>query len=116
MSDERTDLYAVLGLDESATQAQIRHAFRGLLRRHHPDTRVLPDSAQAKLSDAALQHALAAYAVLGDPVRRARYDQQARRHGLHPRRATATSTAPSQAGRGPAQPPIQAGPVHWHRP
>jgi DnaJ-class molecular chaperone len=116
MSDERTDLYAVLGLDESATQAQIRHAFRGLLRRHHPDTRVLPDSAQAKFSDAALQHALAAYAVLGDPVRRARYDQQARPHGLHPVARPRPAQPRAGQARGPAQPPIQAGPVHWYRP
>jgi curved DNA-binding protein CbpA len=113
MSDEPIDLYAVLGLDPSATQTQIRRAFRALLRRHHPDTRVLEDSAQAKVSDAALQRILSAYAVLGDPDRRGRYDQQARLRSLD---LVARPRPPQRPDGWPGQPPIQAGPVHWYRP
>src|SRR4030095_13045867 len=39
MTTERPDLYAILGLAPSATQAEISHAYRSLLRQHHPDTR-----------------------------------------------------------------------------
>ncbi|MBA3368874.1 MAG: hypothetical protein H0T99_09465, partial [Geodermatophilaceae bacterium] len=37
-------------------QDQITHAYRGLLRQHHPDTRDLTATAQAAASDAVLQH------------------------------------------------------------
>jgi len=36
MTTKRLDPYAVLGVPPSATQAEISHAFRALLRRHHP--------------------------------------------------------------------------------
>ena len=70
------DLYAILGLDRYATQAEIAHAYRTLLRRHHPDTRTDGDPSQDAVSDAALQQILTAYAVLRDPDRRTDYDQR----------------------------------------
>ena len=78
MTTERPDLYAILGVAPSATQAEISHAYRAMLRRHHPDTRDPADEAQSAMSDAALQQVLAAYTVLGDPTRRADYDRQAK--------------------------------------
>jgi DnaJ-class molecular chaperone len=99
MKDERPDLYAILGVEHSATQAEISLAYRTLLRRHHPDTRASLDEPQRAESDTALQHVLAAYAVLHDPMRRTEYDRQARQYVRPPRRE---------------QPPIVAGPVRWH--
>jgi curved DNA-binding protein CbpA len=116
MSDEPIDLYAVLGLDASATQVQIRRAFRGLLRRHHPDTRALQDQAQSRGSDEALQRILSAYAVLGDPDGRAGYDQQAGPGGPPPVPRPRPPQPRPRPERWPGLPPIQAGPVHWHRP
>ena len=108
MSEERTDPYAVLGLRPDATQDQIRHAYRDLVRRHHPDTRGPHDAVQpAADSDQLLHDVFAAYAVLADPARKARYDEQAR-----PRSPCPTSQPMSQPM---DQPPIQAGPVRWHR-
>jgi curved DNA-binding protein CbpA len=58
-----------------------------------------------------LQQVIAAYAILGDPGRRAGYDHRTIAHQ--------TSTAPRirPVLRFPQtaadQPPIQAGPVHW---
>ena len=75
-TDAQADLYAILGLDRSATQAEIARAYRTLLRRHHPDTRTSGDPSQDAISDAALQQILTAYAVLRDPDRRADYDQR----------------------------------------
>jgi curved DNA-binding protein CbpA len=99
MSEERGNLYAVLGLRVGATQDQIRHAYRDLVRRHHPDTRARHDPADpAAVSDDLLRQVFAAYAVLGDPARRARYDEQTRPRSPRP----------------VDQPPIQAGPVRWH--
>jgi molecular chaperone DnaJ len=110
MSRPGTDLYSVLGLSRDATQAEISHAYRVLLRRHHPDTRT-GQVAQSAPSDAALQQIIDAYAVLRDPQRRAAYDKQtAQVRG--PVRAARTRPPRSPAGR-TTEPPIQAGPVHW---
>ncbi len=100
---ERSDLYAVLGLPPTATQGEITHAYRDLLRRHHPDTR--ESSADPTAADAALQDVLAAYAVLGEPDCRAAYDRKRLPSPRRPER---------MPGQRP-QPPIQAGPVHWQR-
>ncbi len=114
MKPERTDLYATLGLTPGATQAQLRHAYRALLRQHHPDTRTVKHDHSSTAADAALQELFTAYQVLRDPAQRADYD---RRRGLTARRSTrqndpvySTYTAPT------LNPPIRAGPVHWHPP
>lgn len=63
-----TDLYAVLGLERDATDAEIRTAYRRLAKGNHPD-RVGGEGHErmAAVNDA--------YAVLGDPERRRRYDE-----------------------------------------
>jgi len=111
MTTEHPDFYAILGVEPSATQAEISRAYRTLLRRHHPDTRASLDEPHRAASDTALQHVIAAYAVLHDPLRRAEYDRTATF------RAPPTRHRPQQApdhhGRyGP--PPIIVGPVRWH--
>jgi curved DNA-binding protein CbpA len=110
MSRPGTDLYAVLGLSRDATQAEISHAYRVLLRRHHPDTRT-SQVVQSARSDATLQRIIAAYAVLRDPERRAAYDEQATQV-RGPVRAARTRPPRSPAAR-TTEPPIQAGPVYW---
>ena len=58
--------YDVLGVPSSATQAEVRAAYRAAARDHHPDAG----------GDAGRMRALnVAWAVLGDPVRRAAYDR-----------------------------------------
>jgi hypothetical protein len=58
--------YDVLGVPASATQAEVRAAYRTAARDHHPDAG----------GDAGRMRALnVAWAVLGDPVRRAAYDR-----------------------------------------
>ncbi|WP_139194948.1 J domain-containing protein [Arthrobacter sp. UCD-GKA] len=79
------DLYSVLGLDPHATDSDIAHAYRVLLRRHHPDTR--PSSASAEEMhhhEARLQQAMDAHAVLADPTRRAHYDRERHWHPAPP--------------------------------
>jgi hypothetical protein len=60
---------------ETASPQELRQAFRGLSKRYHPDTTVLPAAEAA----AAFQQLQQAYAVLSDPAQRQRYDAQ-----LHP--------------------------------
>lgn len=111
MTTEPMDPYAILGVARDATQAQISGAYRGLLRRYHPDTRAPADNCPDAGADAALQRVLTAYAVLSDPGRRCDYDQQ-----TSPRYATPSRT-PRSVQMPPMtpidDPPLRAGPVHW---
>lgn len=111
MSRPGADLYAVLGLRPDATPAEISHAYRVLLRRHHPDTRT-GQVAESAPSNVALQQILDAYAVLRDPERRAAYDDQARR-ARRPAPATPGSLRFRLSAGQATEPPIQAGPVYW---
>jgi curved DNA-binding protein CbpA len=63
------DHYALLGVPTYASAREIRRAYRRLARRHHPDVNPRPDGHRRF---AELAHA---YAILNDPVQRARYDQ-----------------------------------------
>lgn len=63
------DLYLILGLQQGATTADIKRAYRRLARRYHPD--INPgDRAAAAL----YQHISQAYETLVDPERRREYD------------------------------------------
>ena len=112
MTTKRPDLYAILGVPPNATQAEISHAYRALLRRHHPDTRAADDDSQSAMSDTTLQRILAAYTVLRDPARRADYDREARPR-VHPARRQPHYPLNHNGASG--HPPIVAGPVRWHR-
>jgi curved DNA-binding protein CbpA len=77
-SSHQPDHYAALGVQPDATDEQITHAYRALLRRHHPDTRASDAHDHARAADARLQQVIRAYAVLHDPARRAGYDRSHR--------------------------------------
>jgi preprotein translocase subunit Sec63 len=62
--------YEVLELAPTATDQELRQAFRGLSKRYHPDTTSLP----ASEAEAAFQQLRQSYAVLSDPVARRAYD------------------------------------------
>jgi curved DNA-binding protein len=64
------DYYETLGVDRAATAEQIKLAFRKLARIHHPD--VAKDKVAGEVKFKEINEA---YEVLGDPVKRRRYDE-----------------------------------------
>jgi curved DNA-binding protein len=66
---EYKDYYATLGVPKTATQAEIKKAYRKLARELHPDTNTDP-GAERRFKDANEAHA-----VLSDPDKRKQYDE-----------------------------------------
>ncbi len=64
-----TDLYAVLGVSKTATQDEIKKAYRKLTRKYHPDVNPDNPSAEAKFKE--VQNA---FDVLSEPEKRKQYD------------------------------------------
>ncbi|MBV9536087.1 MAG: molecular chaperone DnaJ [Solirubrobacterales bacterium] len=66
----RRDYYEILGVPRTASEAQIKSAFRRLARELHPDVNDQDPNAEEKFKEAA-----EAYEVLSDSERRAVYDR-----------------------------------------
>ena len=65
----QVDYYEVLGCDRSASEAEIKSAYRKMALKYHPDRN--PGDAE---SEARFKEAAEAYSVLSDPQKRQRYD------------------------------------------
>lgn len=63
------DPYEVLGVAKTASEAEIKKAFRALAKKHHPDKHAGDAGAQKKF-----QEISGAYDILGDKDKRAQYD------------------------------------------
>jgi curved DNA-binding protein len=70
MPVEFKDYYQTLGVARDASEAEIKKAFRKLARQYHPD--IAKDKATAEEKFKEINEA---YDVLGDPVKRRKYDQ-----------------------------------------
>src|SRR5437588_12867117 len=66
----KRNYYTVLGVSRSATEKDIKTAYRKLARKHHPD--VNPGD---KKSEAQFKEIGEAYSVLSDPEKRKKYDR-----------------------------------------
>ena len=67
---EKRDYYDVLGVSRTASDEEIRKAFRRLARKYHPDSNPGDKQAEAKFKE--LNEA---YSVLSDPKKKQIYDQ-----------------------------------------
>ncbi|MBE6540634.1 MAG: molecular chaperone DnaJ [Ruminococcaceae bacterium] len=67
---EKRDYYEVLGVDRSASDADIKKAYRNLAKKYHPDANPGDATAEAKFKEIN-----EAYSVLSDSETKARYDQ-----------------------------------------
>jgi curved DNA-binding protein len=85
------DYYKVLGVSKTATQDEIRSAYRKLARKHHPDLNPNDKEANKKF-----QQINEANEVLSDPEKRKKYDQ----YGKDWQHAEAFEKAQQSAGSG----------------
>lgn len=65
----RPDYYDVLGVDRSASQQDIKKAYRQMARQYHPDVSDAPDA------ESRFKEINEAYQVLSDPTKRDAYDR-----------------------------------------
>jgi molecular chaperone DnaJ len=96
------DYYRVLGVARTATQDEIKKAYRKLARKHHPDVNQGNKAAEEKFKQLS-----GAFEVLSDPKKRAMYDEfgdDAAKMGFDPKKAEAyrayreQASSPSSSG------------------
>ncbi|MEX5214570.1 MAG: molecular chaperone DnaJ [Nitrospiraceae bacterium] len=68
----KRDYYDVLGVDRTASDDEIKKAFRKLARQHHPDLHAADKD--KKQAEEKFKEANEAYEILSDPEKRKRYD------------------------------------------
>jgi molecular chaperone DnaJ len=66
----KADYYEILGVEKSASEEDIKKAYRKMAMKYHPDKNPGDKSAEEKFKDAT-----EAYEILKDPQRRSQYDQ-----------------------------------------
>ena len=70
MAEQKRDYYEVLGVSKSASDEEIKKAYRKLAKQYHPDMNPGDKTAEAKFKEVN-----EAYEVLSDKDKKARYDQ-----------------------------------------
>src|SRR5437773_3590306 len=70
MAVQFRDYYETLGVSKTATEDEIRSAFRKLARKYHPDV-----AKDKKVAEEKFKQINEAYEVLSDPEKRKKYDQ-----------------------------------------
>src|SRR3982751_2653249 len=70
MAVQFRDYYETLGVSKTASEDEIKSAFRKLARKHHPDV-----AKDKKAAEEKFKQINEAYEVLSDPEKRKKYDQ-----------------------------------------
>jgi curved DNA-binding protein len=92
---EFQDYYRTLGVERSASQAEIKKAFRKLARENHPDKH-----AGDKVAERRFKEINEANAVLSDPAKRSKYDRFGRDWEAYARAGAAAGGASDPFGPG----------------
>ena len=71
----KRDYYEVLGLSKGASTDEIKSAYRKAALKWHPDRHVDDSEAGKKEAEEKFKEASEAYSILGDPDKKAKYDQ-----------------------------------------
>ena len=71
MAEQKRDYYEVLGVDKSATDEELKKAFRKLAKQYHPDAN--PNNKEE--AEKKFKEVNEAYEVLSDKQKRSMYDQ-----------------------------------------
>ena len=71
MYRDTKDYYSIIGVSERASHEEIKHAFRKLAMKYHPDRNL----GNEKWAEEKFKEINEAYAVLGDEVKRQQYDR-----------------------------------------
>uniref|UniRef100_A0A2A4JBR3 DnaJ homolog subfamily C member 7 n=1 Tax=Heliothis virescens TaxID=7102 RepID=A0A2A4JBR3_HELVI len=71
---KRKDYYKILGIDKSASEDEIKKAYRKRALVHHPDRHAGAPDTERREQERRFKEVGEAYGVLSDPKKRARYD------------------------------------------
>lgn len=69
------NLYEILGISKNASGDDIKKAYRKLAVKYHPDKQAGKSDKEKKEAEEKFKDVSAAYAILSDPQKKARYDQ-----------------------------------------
>src|SRR4030088_1368565 len=87
------DYYSTLGVAKTATEKEVKQAYRKLARKHHPDVNPGDKGAETRFKEIN-----EAYEVLGDPAKRKKYDELGANWRMYEQ-----AGAPGQGGFDPGQ-------------
>ena len=72
---EKRDYYEVLGVSKTASEAEIKSAYKKMAIKYHPDRQTGKSDAEKKEAEEKFKEATEAYSVLSDKEKRQHYDQ-----------------------------------------
>ncbi|HEY6211587.1 MAG TPA: DnaJ domain-containing protein, partial [Vicinamibacterales bacterium] len=103
------DYYSTLGVAKTATEKEIKQAYRKLARKHHPDVNPGDKSAESRFKEIN-----EAYEVLGDPAKRRKYDELGANWRMYEQAGAGSAGSPGNPFGGAGFDPSQFGGGGWN--